>query len=135
MKRSPLKLETVASEPERARRRRLYIVLGFQGIWVGLLLCFALVLHFGPGVIVCVVVIVITNFYMLWTTTQLSGMQWSARQQLRRNGYKVCPACSYDLASSPDEGICPECGLAYSPQMLKERWESAYQRMLEKTGR
>lgn len=135
MKMNPLQLETVASDAERLRRRRLYQVLGFQGVWVILLLCFALVFHFLPGVIACVVVIVITNFYLLWTTTQLSGMQWSTREKLRKSGYKVCPDCSYDLASSPAEGVCPECGTSYTPALLKERWESAYKRMLEKAGR
>ncbi|MCX5691937.1 MAG: hypothetical protein NTV94_19445 [Planctomycetota bacterium] len=134
-KKNPLHLEAVASDAERTRRRRLYIVLGFQGIWVSVLLLFASVFHFLPGVIACLVIIILTNFYLLWTATQLSGMQWSMRQRLRKSGYKICPQCSYDLSASPLEGICPECGFAYSPQILKERWESAYQRMLAKSGR
>lgn len=135
IRKNPLKLETVASEAERARRRRLHFIVAFQGVWASLLLCFALVFHYVPGVIACVGVIVLTNFYLLWMTTQLSGMQWSQRQKLRKSGYRVCPSCSYDLGASPDEGICPECGFAYTPQILKDRWETAYQRMLEKTGR
>lgn len=36
--------------------------------------------------------------------------------------YRICP-CGYDLAGSPIEGLCPECGDAYTPQSLKEHWE------------
>ena len=47
-----LQLESVASDPERERRGRLYKVLSIQIVWVVLLLCSALIYNALLGVIV-----------------------------------------------------------------------------------
>lgn len=47
--------------------------------------------------------------------------------------YRICP-CGYDLAGSPIEGLCPECGKRYNPQSLKEHWEGGtYEQVVAKT--
>lgn len=32
---------------------------------------------------------------------------------------QVCPRCAYPLADLPDEGVCPECGRAYDPDLIR----------------
>lgn len=52
---------------------------------------------------------------------------------LRARRYRTCP-CGYDLAGSPTEGLCPECGKPYNPQSLYEHWEGGtYEQVVAKT--
>lgn len=32
---------------------------------------------------------------------------------------QACPRCGYTLEALPDEGVCPECGRTYSPDLLR----------------
>ncbi len=52
----------------------------------------------------------------------------------RINQYRIC-SCGYDLAGSPIEGLCPECGKPYNPQSLYEHWEGGtYEQVVAKAG-
>jgi hypothetical protein len=90
-----------------------------------------------PGVLIVASAVgfFICNFGLLAVAVKLSGSHFSARARLRREGYKVCPECRYSLSELVDTGNCPECGFAYTPGILKERWEMHYEWVLEKPGR
>jgi hypothetical protein len=129
------KLQSVSTDGERRQRRRFYVITAVQlALASGVVVC-ALWLRLLPAVLTLVAAIILLNFYLLWQVTRLSGMQWAARERLRKTGYRVCHGCSYDLSSSPDAGVCPECGQEYTPEQLKEAWEASYKKMLEKVGR
>jgi ssDNA-binding Zn-finger/Zn-ribbon topoisomerase 1 len=134
MKHSFPKLQTVSSEAEGSRRRWFFKVLAFEMSLAALVVVAAAIFHNGPAVAACVSLLMLCNFYLLWNGVQLSALNWSARQKLRKGGYRVCPECTYDLAASAESGKCPECGTDYDPASLKERWEASYKKMLEKVG-
>ncbi len=41
---------------------------------------------------------------------------------LREHAYRFCPRCLYDLTGLPPRGVCPECGRAFSPEILAAAW-------------
>ncbi|MBS0196130.1 MAG: hypothetical protein JSR77_05175 [Planctomycetes bacterium] len=128
------KFNPVATAAEQKRRRRLWLMVCGQLAVAATVIWFALVAHNLVAVIVCVIAIIIGNIVLVWHVSQLASLNWAARQRLRKSGYRVCPECMYDLAASPEEGNCPECGWTYSPGTLRDRWEQSYKKMLEKTG-
>lgn len=133
--RDPLKLEPVATEEERTQRRRMRLM--------GLLPVAAFVFlaawwSFGgrmwvPAIVVPLVYV--GAWVAMWRAGQLSSAHYSSRMKLRQKGYLVCPECEYDLAGQGSPGRCPECGLDHTPELLRERWERTYARLLEKPGR
>src|ERR1043165_5569731 len=48
------------------------------------------------------------------------------RRSIRTRGYLMCPRCGYGLGGLAPAGDCPECGLPYSPILLRDEWEWAY---------
>ncbi|MGB0766839.1 MAG: hypothetical protein ACPGYV_03930 [Phycisphaeraceae bacterium] len=44
---------------------------------------------------------------------------------------QTCHHCDYDLAGSPDRGVCPECGRAYDKHS-SYRMQQAYEPVLSK---
>lgn len=44
------------------------------------------------------------------------------RDVLREREYRFCTACLYDLTGHQPEGVCPECGRAFSPDLLRAAW-------------
>ena len=41
---------------------------------------------------------------------------------VRALGYEVCLHCGYSLWGLPEQHTCPECGTAYSKDMLRREW-------------
>jgi hypothetical protein len=51
---------------------------------------------------------------------------WAIRrdnEEVLRAGYRLCTACRYDLSESVPEGLCPECGAAYTHDGLARSWK------------
>lgn len=44
--------------------------------------------------------------------------------------FRVCIHCRYDLASLPDDGICPECGREYSLTQNRRSWVWTFRRVM-----
>jgi hypothetical protein len=42
---------------------------------------------------------------------------------LRKIDFRVCPGCSYDLRALEAEGVCPECGKAFTQDTLADDWK------------
>ena len=74
-----------------------------------------------------------------WTGTQAltystlflvpaSGYVWAARRltkfraRVRELEYRVCPHCAYPLDGLGDAGSCPECGLTFTLEGLRDVW-------------
>ncbi|HPO93558.1 MAG TPA: hypothetical protein PL072_08805 [Phycisphaerales bacterium] len=75
-------------------------------------------------------VIPMTPAMVAWiggTSSRLGDLHARARRNLREGGY--------DLRTLADESARPECASAYSPLSLRQHWEEAYRRMLDKPGR
>lgn len=49
-----------------------------------------------------------------------------ARQLIRSGQVHVCPRCCYSLIGLDASGDCPECGVPYSPETLRQRWAVQY---------
>ena len=45
---------------------------------------------------------------------------------LKAKQFKVCDQCRYDLTKHADEGVCPECGKAYTRASLEAAWRRVY---------
>jgi hypothetical protein len=50
----------------------------------------------------------------------------SARKALLRAGFQLCPQCSYDLSSSGEYGVCPECGHEFVRRDVVAAWRKSY---------
>jgi hypothetical protein len=49
----------------------------------------------------------------------------STQRQFKRAAklrFRVCWQCGYHLRGLPDAGSCPECGTAFDPATLREKW-------------
>lgn len=131
----PLQSVPLATPRERAMRRLIRINLGVIGLAVGVMLVSVLQFHHPAGAIAGVPIIWLSVMVMLAITTKLSAAHYAALQQLRREGYRVCPGCEYDLqAQPPGPGVCPECGRAFDEAGLRERWERIYELLQRKPG-
>ena len=53
---------------------------------------------------------------------------------LRGMRFRRCLVCRYDLSASPEQGTCPECGVAYEGTMLERSWRYTYDEVLEEEG-
>lgn len=132
---NPFKLEPVTSDAERRLRRTIRahgaVILLLAFTMVGVMIwqkTAAPIFVFVPIIIGLVT----------WTAilaSDLGDLHKKARDKLRREGYKFCARCEYDLATLPDEGLCPECGSPYTRAELEAHWEHAYKRLLDKPGR
>ena len=75
--------------------------------WLGNALNHAVVIVFGLMLVAHVAVVI-------------SGSR--ARRHLRAHSSLLCPACGYNLQSSPVSGKCPECGQVYSRELVENTW-------------
>jgi hypothetical protein len=50
----------------------------------------------------------------------ISLIAWSMRRAVKGRNKPFCIHCGYDLDSAPREGICPECGRRYVPDLWQE---------------
>ena len=135
MKRRWFELEPVASDPERNLRRRLHW-LGGAVVLLAVAMIIAILAARSPKPVFLVIPMILTMVAWIGvTSSRLGDLHARARRNLREGGYKCCPQCGYDLRTLADEGACPECGSAYSPLSLRQHWEKAYRRLLDKPGR
>lgn len=56
-------------------------------------------------------------------------------RQLRKNQCRFCVECGYNLADSPDSGNCPECGVAYEIEAVREKWRTIVRYDRKQAGR
>ncbi len=135
MTNNPFKLEPVTNDAER-RLRRFVRALGAIILTIAFSMVGIMIWQKSAAPIFVFVPIIIG--LAAWTvilTSDLGDLHKKARDQLRREGYKFCTRCEYNLATLPDEGVCPECGASYNRAMLEAHWEQAYMRLLDKPGR
>lgn len=127
MKRRWFELEPVASDPERSLRRRLHW-LGGAVVLLAVAMIIAILAARSPKPVFLVIPMILAMVAWIGvTSSRLGDLHARARRDLREGGY--------DLRTLADEGACPECGSAYSPLSLRQHWEGAYRRMLDKPGR
>ncbi|GAB4385217.1 MAG: hypothetical protein Kow0022_10280 [Phycisphaerales bacterium] len=43
-------------------------------------------------------------------------------RELHENDGRFCLKCGYNLADSPDAGHCPECGVEYEIEAVRNSW-------------
>lgn len=127
------KLSPVATDREYQLLRRTYWILAFEvvmGMGFGSIAVWAR----GNAIILIIVCLVmVVNFVLIFATAvKLSRLSYSIRAALRKNGYRRCPQCKYNLELLANEGVCPECGLGYNPHMLKAEWEKTYSWLKER---
>lgn len=46
--------------------------------------------------------------------------RWYARARLA--DYMLCLDCGYDVSSSKEKGVCPECGAQFDAQTCADAW-------------
>lgn len=85
----------------------------------------------GTGGVVGMIVISVLFFGSFFAAAAFAfGFLRRARQrdldQLRKEEYRVCLHCRFDLKDLSDSGVCPECGNAYEPDQLRRSWEWKY---------
>lgn len=129
------KLLPVSQAQEVALRRKMYVFVGITFLLATTLVMLMVFRPYPVAMVVVFVGIIACKYTLIITAVKLSGLHYNARNSLRKKGYKVCPGCMYDLESLEDQGICPECGQAYTPEGLKSKWESLYTKLLQKAGR
>jgi len=130
-----VKLLPVSQAQEVALRRRMYVLVGITFLLAVTLVMLMTLRPYPVAMVVIFVAIIGCKYTLIITAVKLSGLHYNARMSLRKKGYKVCPGCMYDLESLEDQGVCPECGLAYTPEGLKSMWEGLYTKLLQKAGR
>lgn len=113
--------------PDRGARRMSII---FGASMLGVLALVALLRPFVQfsglprGVqVVFVVLLGVGTLVFIGLIASRSGYHHTRMVRLRAHGYRFCPECGYDLRDSAETGECSECGVAYSPVSLRERWE------------
>jgi len=47
-----------------------------------------------------------------------------ARRRATEAGYRICGACGFNLRGLDTSGVCPECGTAYSLEVLRAYWQA-----------
>ena len=65
----------------------------------------------------------------------LVGMWVVVRQRelriLREMRFRRCLKCRYDLSASPEQGMCPECGVEYEGALMERSWRYTYDEVME----
>jgi len=46
----------------------------------------------------------------------------SVRRRVAAAEGRLCTHCCYDLSALAEQGVCPECGIAYSMAALRQAW-------------
>ena len=59
----------------------------------------------------------------------------SVRRRLRENDGQFCLKCGYNLADSLDWGNCPECGVPYDIEAVREKWRAVVRYDHKQAGR
>lgn len=125
----------LATEGERALRLQIRVCLGALAGTLAILGASLSAFQSPAGVLAGVGIIWVTVMVMLALTARLSAAHFGALQILRRDGYRICPGCTYDLSkAAAGAGVCPECGRPFDEASLKERWEEIYAMLQRKPG-
>lgn len=92
-------------------------------------------LHLGPvglciaefeiGIPVNDVAYDITFCLLLLSYACLVRHQLRLQKWVRTHGFHACPMCLYLLSPCDANGMCPECGCCYAPDLLARAWKSA----------
>lgn len=125
----------LATESERMIRSRARLCVVVLVVSLCVMMASIAFFRTPAAALAGVAVIWVTLLVMLTLTTKLSAAHFTALKDLRQIGYRVCPGCTYDLVSTPHgPGVCPECGLPFDDDSLKERWEVIYELLQKKPG-
>lgn len=124
----------VSTDAERRARRRLYSLVGLM-LLMAVVMLIGLVIFRQRWTLVLAPLIWLGAMTSAYFATRIANANYDGKKYLETIGFKICPACEYDLTALPDRGTCPECGGDYEPDMLKERWRDIYTKLEEKAGR
>ncbi len=123
----------VVTQQERAIRRAMKFVFILIIVFAGVML-YGLVTTGRVQWIIMIAPMWLSTMTLVFLAARLANAHHDARRIVDRGEVRLCPSCQYDLAELPEEGICPECGKAYCPSEIRERWLKIYEALEKKPG-
>lgn len=81
----------------------------------------------GPSPLPLAWTLLIASLVLSLLAFAVWSVLWTrAKREVQRLHFRLCPNCRYDLSACQPDGLCPECGRAYTDADLRRIWRAAY---------